>query len=124
MALLSFPPAPVNGELYPVSPIAGQNQYIWEATTSTWRLIGAATGVVPGTYGSATAVPQLAVDQQGRLTSVADVLISFPTSVPTVTAPAASTDTGSLGDVAQDSTYFYFYDGARWQRIAWDSAAW
>ena len=92
--------------------------------TSTGTIDLADTAVVPATYGSATAVPQLVVDQQGRLTSVVDLPISFPSSVPTVTAPTVSTDPGSLGEVAQDSTYFYFYDGIRWQRIAWDSTAW
>lgn len=34
------------------------------------------TAVAPGTYGDATHVPQFTVDQQGRITSVADVLIA------------------------------------------------
>ncbi len=124
MALLTFPSSPFNGEIYPTTPLLGQYQYAWSAAESTWRVLGAANGVTPGVYGSTLSVPQITVNYQGQITLVTDVLVSFPTSVPTVTAPTASTDPGSLGDVAQDSTYFYFYDGARWQRIAWDATAW
>lgn len=33
------------------------------------------TAVTPGTYGSATHTPQITVDQQGRITSIVEVLI-------------------------------------------------
>jgi len=54
----------------------GQNQYEYEAATQTWRLLGAATGVVPGTYGSVSAIPQFTVDTTGRITVAADINIS------------------------------------------------
>ena len=76
MALLTFPSPAVNGQLYPVAPVAGQNQYQFEAATSTWRLLGTATGVVPGTYGSISAIPQFTVDSTGRIVIAADITIS------------------------------------------------
>ena len=68
MALLSFPPNPVNGQTYPATPVVGQNQYVYEAATQTWRLVGAATGVAAGTYGDAGNIPQITIDPQGRIT--------------------------------------------------------
>jgi hypothetical protein len=38
------------------------------------------TAVTPGTYGDATNVSQITVDQQGRITGVSDVAISIPAS--------------------------------------------
>lgn len=124
MALLSFPAAPTNGELYPATPTVGQNQYQWESSTSTWRLIGPATGVTAGTYGNASSVGQFTVDTQGQVTSATNVAITFPTALTFVTAPAASTDSGTSGEVAVDSTYLYVYAGTRWQRIAWNASVW
>jgi hypothetical protein len=102
----------------------GQNQYEYEATTQTWRLLGAATAVLPGTYGDASNVGQFTVDVQGRITSAVDVPITFPTTLTFVTAPTASTDAGASGQVAVNNTYLYVYTGTRWQRIAWDAAVW
>jgi hypothetical protein len=75
VALLSFPASPINGELYPVAPIAGQNQYQWEATTSTWRLVGTATGVSPGIYGDVNNIPQITIDATGKITIAANIPI-------------------------------------------------
>ena len=76
MALLSFPPNPVNGQTYPATPVVGQNQYQYESATLTWRLLGSSTGVTPNTYGDATHVGQFTVDAQGRITFAADVPIA------------------------------------------------
>ena len=124
MALLNFPSSPVNGQLYPVAPVVGQNQYEYEAATQTWRLLGAATGVTAGTYGDATNVGQFTVDTQGRIASAVDVPIMFPTALTFVAAPTASTDVGTSGEIAVDGTYLFVYTGTRWQRIAWDTAPW
>ena len=69
MALLTFPPSPLNGDYYPVSPLPGQSQYRWSAADATWRLEGVATGVIPGVYGSASQIPILTIDFQGRTTT-------------------------------------------------------
>ena len=124
MALLNFPANPSNGQKYPVSPAVGQTQYEWSATEQTWRLLGVATAVLPGTYGNATNVGQFTVDTQGRITSATNVPITFPTTLTFVTAPSASTSAGASGQIAVNNTYLYVYTGTRWQRIAWNTAVW
>ena len=121
MALLTFPTSPINGQLFPTSPLPGQIQYEWSSANSTWVLLGPATTVVPGCYGDATNVAAICVDAQGRLTSAVNV----PTNAPViVTAPTAWTDPGNPGEVAYDSGYFYWYDGANWQRSVADTTPW
>jgi hypothetical protein len=80
VALLSFPPNPNNGDFFPVLPPTGTNVYQWDSTTATWRLIGTATGVTPGTYGTPLAVPEVTVDAVGRITFAQDVLIQTATT--------------------------------------------
>ena len=115
MTLLSFPPSPVNGELYPVIPAVGQNQYQWDSATSTWSLLGTTTAVTPGTYGNATNIGQFTVNGQGQVTSASNIPISF---AKVVTAPLTSASAGSLGEVAVGTGFFYFYDGTQWLRVA------
>ena len=124
MALLTFPPSPLNGDLYPAAPLPGQSQYRWSSADSTWRLEGVATGVGVGTYGDATNVGQFTVDAQGRISSAANVPITFPTTLTFVTAPTTSADAGTSGEVAVDGTYLYVYTGTQWQRVAWDVTPW
>ena len=110
MALLNFPTPPlVNGQLYPVTPVVGQNQYRWSSTDNTWVLEGAATAVIPGTYGSSTEVAQFTVDTQGRLTFAQNVLIASGaggtvTQVDTGTGLTGGPITGT-GTVTLDTTY-------------------
>lgn len=73
MTVYSFPPNPTNGQLYPASPTAGQNQYQWDAATNTWKLLGVATGVTPGIYGNSVEIPTFEVNATGNLTSAANV---------------------------------------------------
>ena len=75
MAILSFPTSPTDGDLYPVSPLPGQNQYRWEQATLTWRLLGAGTGVTAGIYGNADNIPQITVDATGKITLATDIPI-------------------------------------------------
>lgn len=75
MPLLTFPPAPVNGQLYPATPLPGQTQYEWSATNDTWIQLGVATTVIPGTYGDSANIGQFAVDAQGRITFAANCSI-------------------------------------------------
>ena len=51
------------------------------------------TSVAPGTYGDATVVSRITVDQQGRITSASDVAINFPPSTPTGPAGGALSGT-------------------------------
>ena len=124
MALLNFPSAPINNQLFPTTPLVGQSQYRWSSTEQTWVLLGPATTVVPGCYGDATNVATFCVDAQGRITSAVNVPITLSTLPAFVTAPAASTDAGISGEIAVNSTYLYIYTGTRWQRIAWDTTVW
>lgn len=67
MALLIFPVGPITGQIYPVNPPAGVNVYEWSGPDNTWRLLGYATGVTAGTYGTPTSVPEITVDSTGRI---------------------------------------------------------
>ena len=80
MALLSFPVAPVNGQIYPISPPAGTNIYQWDSTDQTWRLLGASSGATPGVYGTPIAVPEITVDATGRITFVQNIPIQLGTT--------------------------------------------
>lgn len=91
MALLTFPPAPVDGELYPVSPIPGQNQYRWSALDQTWLLVGRSTGVTAGTYGDSRNIPQFTVNVSGNITFAQNI-------------PLAIADTANVGVVKPDGT--------------------
>jgi hypothetical protein len=109
MAVLVFPSSPANGELYPSSPLTGQNQYRWDASTLTWRLLGEATGVLPGTYGDDANVGQFTVDATGKITFAQNVPIASGAGG-TVTSIVAGTGlTGgtitSTGTIALDTTY-------------------
>ena len=92
MALLVFPPTPLNGDIYPVSPPVGTNIYQWSAVDQTWRLLGPSTGVTPGVYGSSTLIPQITVDATGRITLAQNI----PISVGTVSSVDASGGTTGL----------------------------
>jgi len=49
--------------------------------TVSGSLALADTAVAPASYGTATQVPQIAVDQQGRITSASNVAISVPSAI-------------------------------------------
>ena len=49
-------------------------------------------------------------------------LVSVPVFASTV--PATQTSAGNSGEIAVNSTHFYWYDGANWQRVAADPIAW
>lgn len=76
-------------------------------TGQTASVVLANTAVTPGTYGAASSVPQLAVDQQGRLTLVTSVPIAIDTSAITsgTLADARLPDTGVTAGVCGDGTH-------------------
>lgn len=80
MALLTFPVPAINGTIYPVSPPAGTNIYQYSSTDQTWRLLGPASGVTAGIYGTPLAVPQITIDATGRITVANDVPIQLGTT--------------------------------------------
>ena len=96
MALLNFPSSPTNGQFYPVTPLPGQNQYQWSAAEQTWRLLGTATAVTPGTYGDATNVGQFTVDAQGRVTFAQNIPIAGGGTVTDVTATTPLASSGGI----------------------------
>jgi len=77
MALLTFPVAPVNGTIYPVSPPANTNIYQWDSSVQTWVLLGKSTGVAAGVYGTPLAVPEITVDATGRITFAQNIPIQL-----------------------------------------------
>ena len=79
MALLNFPENPANGQVYPDPCPPGVTQYRWDSTASIWRIVGVATGVTPGTYGSPTIVGKFTVDAAGSLSYAENVPIQSAT---------------------------------------------
>jgi hypothetical protein len=75
MSQLNFPDNPLNGQLYPNPCPTGVTQYRWDSSTGIWRIVGVATGVVPGTYGDSINVGQFSVDVQGNVTQAANIAI-------------------------------------------------
>lgn len=124
MALLSFPPAPNNGDLFPLVPVIGQNQYQWDDANQTWVLLGSATGVAPGCYGDATNVASFCVDTQGRITSAVDVPIPAVTpDLQTVTTQGAiTTDTIDVGGLVAAGLSYPTADGAAGDVLTTDGA--
>jgi hypothetical protein len=80
MALLTFPSAPLNGEVYPVNPPVNTNIYQWSSADQTWVLLGKSSGVASGTYGDAITVPQITIDSTGRITFAQNVAIQLATT--------------------------------------------
>lgn len=132
MALLTFPTSPADGDLYPLAPVPGQNQYRWEAATNTWRLVGTATAVVPGTYGSAENIPQFTVDITGAITAASNIPIGqyyvktgSPGAFNSYIWPAADGAVGSFlqtdgsGNLSWSNTPFINY----WQLIGGNTLA-
>jgi hypothetical protein len=124
MALLNFPSSPTNNQLYPTSPLSGQNQYRWESATQTWRLEGAATAVIPGCYGDAYTVPTFCVDAQGRITSAVNVSIAAnaPDLQQVTTQGAVTTDTIDVGGLIAAGLTYPNVDGAAGDYLTTDGA--
>ena len=95
MAQLNFPDNPVNGQLYPNPCPTGTTQYRWDSGVGIWRIVGIATDVSPGTYGSDLIVGQFTVDVTGRITEAANVNIRYAD----MTGPGVVQLTDSLGSL-------------------------
>lgn len=93
MSGLSFPPNPINGQLYPSNPLVGENQYQYNSATNTWRLLGVGNGVSAGTYGSPTEIPVIEVSATGLILDISDTLIQ-----------AASTSQSGIVQLVNDTT--------------------
>lgn len=111
MSALTFPLNPFNGQLYPTSPLPGEIQYQYDAAINMWRLLGAASGVIPGIYGSATKIPVFEVSATGVILNITETLVqSATTSQPglvqlvndTVTADSSKALTAAMGKFLQD----------------------
>ncbi len=103
MSTLNFPVNPVNGQIYPSNALRGQNVYYWDATYQTWRLTGAATGVIADTYGSSTAIPQFTVDATGSITFATNIDIT-PSASSVVLDPPINGET-NVQTVLENAIY-------------------
>jgi hypothetical protein len=50
--------------------------------------------------------------------------LGWLSTVKVVTPPTSQGAAGNAGEVAYDSGYFYWFDGANWQRAAADPVVW
>jgi hypothetical protein len=79
--------------------LTGDVTYTSGSFNGSANVTGTATlansGATAGTYGSATNIPQIAVDAKGRITSVSNVAVSIPSGSLTFTGDV--TGTGSTG---------------------------
>lgn len=121
MTVLNFPSSPVDGEVYPSAPSFGVNQFQWDEENQTWGLLGPLLNVTPGTYGDEEDIPQLTINAQGQVTFAENISIFF---AKVVEPPTASIDPGNPGEVAMDSSYFYWYGDLTWQRVTADPTPW
>ena len=124
MAILSFPVAPVNGQLFPTSPVVGQSQYQWDSTNQTWVLLGSATGVVAGCYGDAYSVPSFCVDATGRISFAGNVPIAAntPDLQQVTTQGNTTTDTIDVGGLVAAGLTYPITDGATGEVLTTDGA--
>jgi len=124
MSLLTFPSPATNGQLYPATPLPGENQYQYDGPNQTWRLLGTATGVVAGCYGDGTNVATFCVDATGRITSAINAPISsvIPDLQTVTTQGAVTTDTIDVGGVIAAGLNYPAADGAAGDYLTTDGA--
>ena len=85
--------------------IAGTGMSGGGALSSDVTLNLADTAVTPAVYGDATTIPQITVDQQGRITLAAGVAVSFSGYVPTSRTLTAGTGLSGGGDLSANRTF-------------------
>jgi len=118
-----------------VAPVAGQvlkyNGVGWApaADTDTIYVLPASSETVVGGAEIATQAETDAGADNTRIVSPAK-LSAYKANVldveyaKVVAAPGTSGDPGNAGEVAYDANFFYWYDGAAWQRVAADATVW
>jgi hypothetical protein len=95
MALLNFPDNPLDGQLFPNPCPKGVTQYKWESSTGVWRIVGVATGVLPGRYGNEVTVAGYEVDVKGSITEAYNIPIREATTEETGIVQLNDTTTSS-----------------------------
>jgi hypothetical protein len=87
-----------------------------DVTTSGCAATLANTGVIAGTYGDATDVPQITVNGKGQVTSATTVVVSGGSGLASGTSFPGSPSSGALF-FRTDRGLIYYYDGARWLTV-------
>lgn len=70
MALLNFPPNPIDGQLYPDPSVPGVNVYRYSSAARTWLLLGRAGYAQAGVYGDNVTCVEIEIDAVGVIRSI------------------------------------------------------
>lgn len=103
----------------------------FESAGGVWQFLNvgydppAATTTIPGIIRIAT-IPEVEAGVDNTTAVSPQGLYAVTSEKATVTwpPPASRTASGNAGEIVLTNNYFYWYDGANWQRVASDPSAW